>query len=50
MADYLHQGLLVYLSKLVDWDSYFRYRGGDDVDVESEKAALIGVLETCAQV
>ena len=50
MAGYLHNGLLVYLNELVDWDSYFRYRKGEDVDVEAETAALIGVLETCAQI
>jgi alkylation response protein AidB-like acyl-CoA dehydrogenase len=50
MAGYLHDGLLIYLKDLVDWETYFRYRKGDDVDVEAESAALIGVLETCAEV
>ena len=44
MPGYLHDGLLLYLNELVDWDSYFRYQKGEDVDVEAERAALIGVL------
>jgi len=35
---------------MVDWEAYYRYRKGDDVDVEAERAALIGVLETCAEI
>jgi alkylation response protein AidB-like acyl-CoA dehydrogenase len=50
MAGYLHDGLLIYLGELVDWETYFRQRKGDDVDVEAERAALIGVLETCAEI
>ncbi len=50
MAGYLHDGLLIYLGELVDWGTYFRQRKGDDVDVEAERAALIGVLETCAEI
>ncbi len=50
MADYLHDGVLLYLDHMVDWDSYFRMRKGDDVDVTAERAALTSVLETCAEV
>ncbi len=50
MASYLHDGILVYLEGLVDWDQYFRQRKGDGVDVEAERAALRGVLETCGEV
>jgi alkylation response protein AidB-like acyl-CoA dehydrogenase len=50
MAGYLHDGLLIYLGELVDWETYFRQRKGDDVDAEAERAALIGVLETCAEI
>ncbi len=35
---------------MVDWEAYYRHRKGDDVDVEAERAALIGVLETCAEI
>ena len=50
MSGYLHDGILLYLQEMVDWDGYFRYRKGEDCDVESERAALIGVLETCAAI
>ena len=50
MSGYLHDGILLYLREMVDWDAYFRYRKGDDCDVESERAALVGVLETCAAI
>ncbi|MFQ5512879.1 MAG: acyl-CoA dehydrogenase family protein [Myxococcota bacterium] len=50
MADYLHEGLRLYLDELVDWAGYFRYRKGEDVDVEAERAALLGVLTTCAEI
>jgi alkylation response protein AidB-like acyl-CoA dehydrogenase len=50
MPGYLHDGLLVYLNELTDWDSFYRYSKGDSVDVESERAALLGVLETCAEI
>jgi alkylation response protein AidB-like acyl-CoA dehydrogenase len=50
MAGYVHEGILLYLQHLVDWDSYYRMRKGEDVDVESERAALLGVLETTAQI
>ncbi len=50
MADYLHDGILVYLNRLIDWEGYIRDRRGEDVDVDSERGALYAVLETCAQV
>ncbi len=50
MAGYLHDGVLLYMNQLVDWDSYFRMRKGDDVDVEAERAALVAVLQTTAEV
>ena len=50
MAGYLNDGILIYLEGLIDWDQYFRYRKGEGVDVDVERAALRGVLETCAEV
>ncbi len=50
MANYLSDGILLYLEELNDWDQYFHYRKGDGVDVEAERAALLGVVETCAEV
>ncbi|MCP4003362.1 MAG: hypothetical protein GY725_04125 [bacterium] len=50
MSGYLHDGILQYFDELIDWDSYFQYRKGDDVDLEAERAALIGVLETCGEI
>ena len=50
MAGYLSDGIRVYVEKLIDWDSYFRLKKGDDVDVEAEKSAILGVLETAAEI
>jgi len=50
MAAYLHDGIALYLDHLFDWDDYFRLRKGDSVDVAAERAALRGVLETCAEI
>ena len=50
MASYLQDGVMIYLGGMVDWDHYFLHRKGGDVDVESEREALRGVLETCAEV
>ena len=50
MSSYLHDGIRLYLQDMVDWDAYFRYRKGEDVDLEAERAALLGVLETCAEI
>ncbi len=50
MAAYLHDGVLLYLNQLVDWQSYYRLRKGDDVDVEAERAALLSVLETASEI
>jgi alkylation response protein AidB-like acyl-CoA dehydrogenase len=48
MSDYMHDGILLYLREMVDWDTYFRYRKGEDCDTEAERDALVAVLETCA--
>ncbi len=50
MSSYLHDGIRLYLQDIVDWDAYFRYRKGEDVDLVAERAALLGVLETCAEI
>ena len=50
MSEYLNDAIRIYLDELVDWDSYYRWRKGDDADVDSERAALRGVLETAAQI
>jgi alkylation response protein AidB-like acyl-CoA dehydrogenase len=48
MADYLNDGILLYLRDLVDWEGYYRLRRGDDADVEAERAALETIVETMA--
>lgn len=50
MADYLNDAILLYVNQICDWDTYFRLRKGDDVDVESERQALLGVLETASEI
>ncbi len=32
MAGYLHDGMALYLNELVDWETYYRLRKGDNVD------------------
>ncbi len=50
MAGYLHDGILVYLDHLIDWDSYFQLTKGENVDVGAEKESLRVVLETAAEI
>jgi hypothetical protein len=40
----------LYLNELVDWESYFTWRKGSDVDVEAERAALFEIVQTAAQI
>jgi len=48
--NYLSDGLLLYINQLIDWESYFHWRKGPDVDVAAEREALLGVLETAAAI
>lgn len=50
MIPYFHEGLRLYLGGGVDWDSYFTLRKGDDTDLAGERAALIQVLESAAEI
>ena len=50
MSDYLSDAVLLYLQELIDWESYFNWRKGEESDVEIERAALREVLETAAQI
>jgi alkylation response protein AidB-like acyl-CoA dehydrogenase len=50
VADYLNDAILLYINKLVDWESYFRLKKGHDVDAAAERHALVGVLETASEV
>jgi hypothetical protein len=50
MAAYLHDSVLLYLDRMIDWDDYFRRRKGDGTDVAAERAALRSLLETCAEI
>jgi len=50
MAGYLNDGVLLYLDHLVDWDTFFRWRKGDDCDVATERETLRVVLDTAAEV
>ncbi len=47
---YLSDAVRLYIDQLVDWDSYYRWQRGGDVDVDAERAALLEVLETAASV
>ncbi|MEE8582018.1 MAG: acyl-CoA dehydrogenase family protein [Myxococcota bacterium] len=50
MSSYLNDGVLLYLNELVDWETPLRWRKGEGVDVEAERAAFIEVLETAARI
>src|SRR5258705_1122774 len=50
MPAYLHDSVLLYLEKLVDWDDFFTRRKGDGADVAAERGALRTLLETCADI
>ena len=50
MSGYLNEGVLLYVNQLIDWDSFYRWRQGPDVDADSERAALVEILETAAGV
>lgn len=50
MRNYLHEGMLLYLDKLVDWDAYYRGTKGEGVDVQAEVGALRSILETAAEI
>jgi alkylation response protein AidB-like acyl-CoA dehydrogenase len=40
----------LYLDRLIDWEEYFRLRGGAKADVGAERATLQEVLATAAQI
>src|SRR5262249_36430045 len=50
MAAYLHDSVLLYLEKLVDWDDYYARRKGDGADLAAERGALRSLLETAAEI
>ncbi|HKC50811.1 MAG TPA: acyl-CoA dehydrogenase family protein [Myxococcota bacterium] len=50
MPAYLHDSVLLYLEKLVDWDDFYTRRKGDGADVAAERGALRTLLETCADI
>lgn len=50
MSDYMNESVGLYLNELIDWESYFARRKGDDVDVEAERAALFEVVQTAAAI
>lgn len=50
MPSYLNDAVLLYLDRLADWEQYFTLAKGEDCDVESEREALRGVLETAAAI
>lgn len=50
MSSYLHDGILLYLDRIADWESYFNFTKGEDSDIASERDALRGVLETAASI
>ncbi len=50
MPGYLNDAVLLYTNQLVDWETPLRWRKGEAVDVDAERAAYVEVLETAAQI
>lgn len=50
MSSYLNDVIRLYVERLIDWDAYYRWYRGPDVDVAAERAALTEILETAAAV
>ncbi len=50
MSAYLNDAVLLYVNELIDWETYYHWRKGAQVDVAAERAALIEVLETAASI
>jgi hypothetical protein len=50
MSGYLNDGVLLYVNQLIDWESFYRWSQGKDVDADAERAALVEILETAAGV
>ena len=50
MSGYLNDGVLLYVNQLIDWDSFYRWSQGRDVDTAAERDALVEILETAAGV
>lgn len=50
MGAYLGDAVLLYLHELIDWESYFSWRKGEEGDIDVDRAALREVLETGAQI
>ena len=50
MSGYLNDVVRLYMNELIDWETTLRLKKGASVDVEAERAALMEVLETAAQI
>ena len=48
MSGYLNEGILLYVNQLIDWENFYQWSQGSDVDVDAERAALVEILETAA--
>ena len=50
MSAFMDDAVLLYLQELIDWESYFNWRKGEDGDVDADRAALQEILETAAAI
>lgn len=50
MSAFMDDAVTLYLQELIDWESYFNWRKGEDGDVDADRAALQEVLETAAAI
>jgi len=50
MRAYMGDAVLLYLQELIDWESYFNWKKGEDSDVDVDRSALQEVLETAAAI
>jgi len=50
MSAFMDDAVTLYLQELIDWESYFNWRKGEDGDVDADRAALQEILETAAAI
>ena len=50
MSAFMDDAVTLYLQELIDWESYFNWRKGEDGDVDVDRAALQEILETAAAI
>lgn len=50
VSRYINDAVGLYLNELIDWESYFSWRKGTEIDLDAERGALLEVVQTAAQI